>query len=428
MTVEDLILVSVDDHLIEPVNMFDGHLPAKYKSRAPKVVSDAKGAQFWEIEGRRAPGLGLNAVVGRPKEEYGWEPVAYDQVRSGCYDIDARIEDMNVNGVLGSICFGSFPGFSGQRFQSIDDKDYALAVVRGYNDWHINDWCGKYPGRFIPLAHLPLWDPKLAAEEAVRAAGMGARTVTFPDNPSILGLASLHSPSWDSLWQACVDHGLVVSAHIGSAGAPPYASDESPIPAWITSMPISIANAAADWLFAPMWKKYPTLKIALSEGGIGWIPYFLERANFTQMQHGAWTNMDLGGKLPSEIFREHFLTCFIDDVFGLKNRHDIGVETICWESDYPHSDSVWPNAPEHLFESVKTFPDEEIDRITHLNAMREFGYDPFSVFGRENCTVGALRAKATHVSTEPVSRGGLNPLPDSTRPVTSADVKKILAA
>ena len=428
MKVEDLILVSVDDHLIEPPNMFDGHLPEKYKARAPRVVADTKGAQFWEIEGRRASGLGLNAVVGRPKEEYGWEPVAFDQVRAGCYDIDARIDDMNVNGLLGSICFGSFPGFSGQRFQSIDDKDYAQAVIRGYNDWHIHDWCGKYPGRFIPLAHLPLWDPKLAAEEAKRAALLGARTITFPDNPSLLGLESLHSANWNPLWETCVEYGLVISTHIGSAGSPPYASDESPIPAWITSMPISIANAAADWLFAPMWRRYPTLKIALSEGGIGWIPYFLERADFTHMQHGAWTNMDLGGRLPSQIFREHFLTCFIDDAFGLKNRHDIGVETICWESDYPHSDSVWPLAPEHLFESVKSLPDEDVNMITHGNAMREFGYDPFSILGRENCTVGALRAKAGHVSTEPVSRGGLNPLPDTTRPVTSADVKKILAA
>lgn len=428
MKVEDLILVSVDDHLIEPINMFAGHLPLKYQGRAPKVVTGSTGAQFWEIDGRRAPGLGLNAVVGRPKEEYGWEPVAYDQVRAGCYDIDARIDDMNVNGVLGSLCFGSFPGFSGQRFQSIEDKDYALAVIRGYNDWHINDWCGKYPGRFIPLAHLPLWDPKLAAEEAARAASMGARTITFPDNPSLLNLPSLHSSSWDPLWRACVDDGLVVSTHIGSAGQPPYASDESPIPAWITSMPMSIANAAADWLFGPMWKKFPSLKIALSEGGIGWIPYFLERADFTHMQHGAWTNMDLGGRKPSEIFRQHFLTCFIDDVFGLKNRHDIGIETICWESDYPHSDSVWPKAPEYLLESVKNLSDDEINQITHLNVMREFRYDPFSILGRENCTVGALRSKAAHVSTEPVSRGGLNPLPDASRPVTSGDVRKILAA
>jgi hypothetical protein len=228
------------------------------------------------------------------------------------------------------------------------------------------------------------------------------------------------------LWIACADNGLVVSSHIGSSGNPPYASDESPIPAWITSMPMTISVAAADWLFAPMWRKFPSLRVALSEGGIGWIPYLLERADFTIGQHGAWTNMDLGGLKPSDIFRKHFITCFIDDRFGLKNRHDVGIDMITWECDYPHSDSIWPRSPEQLWESVKDLPRSDIDQITHQNAIREFNFDPISTFGREWCTVGALRAQALHVNTEPRSRGGLNPLPDPTRPVTSADVNRIL--
>ena len=426
MTLDDMILVSVDDHLIEPENMFEHHLPKIYKDRAPRVVRSATGAHFWEVEGRRAPGLGLNAVVGRPKSEYGWEPVAYDQVREGCYDIHARVKDMNVNGMLGSICFGSFPGFGGQRFQDLTDKDLGLAIIRAYNDWHIHDWCGAYPGRFIPLAHLPLWDPQLAAAEARRTAALGARTIAFPENPAKINLPSVHSASWDPLWSVCADEGMVISTHIGSAGGPPYASDESPIPAWITSMPMQISIAASDWLFAPMWRKFPSLRIALSEGGIGWIPYLLERADFTLEQHGAWTNTDLGGAKPSEVFHKHFITCFIDDNFGIKNRYDVGVDMITWESDYPHSDSVWPYAPEHLWKSIKDLPEDEIGKITHLNAMREFGYDPFAILGRDNCTVAALRAQATDVDTEPKSRGGLNPLPDSTRPVTAADVQKIL--
>src|SRR3546814_3793326 len=75
-----------------------------------------------------------------------------------------------------------------------------------------------------------------------------------------------------------------------------HASDLSPISSWITSMPISIANSAADWLFASFWKDFPDLKIALSEGSIGWVPYFLERAETTVRQHSAWTNLNLGGR------------------------------------------------------------------------------------------------------------------------------------
>jgi len=427
MQLRDLILVSVDDHLIEPADMFVKHMPSRFKDRAPVVRHGTNGAHHWQIEGQKAPGLGLNAVAGRPKEEYGFEPVSYEQVRAGCYDVDARIGDMDANGVLGSICFGSFPGFAGARFQKMQDKDLALATIEAYNDWHFHDWCGRHPGRFIPLAMLPLWDVGLAVAELKRMSRLGCHAVTFPENPSLIGLPSLHNAGWEPLWAACEEHAMVLCCHIGSAGNAPYPSDESPIDAWITAMPISIANAAADWLFAGFWKRYPGLRMALSEGGIGWIPYFLERADFTYGQHRAWTHTDFGKEKPSDVFRRHVITCFIDDEFGVRNRQDIGIDTICWEADYPHSDATWPHSPEHLWRTLWALPSGDVNKITHENAMRAFHYDPISIFGRDNCTVGALRARSQHVDTRPVSRGGLNPAADTHKPVTSADIKKILA-
>ena len=111
MKLDDMILVSVDDHVVEPPDMFDGRLPEKYKDRAPRVVRKSDGSDVWLFEGNQLPNIGLNAVVGRPPEEYGVEPTAYEQMRPGCYDIDARIGDMNVNGVLASMCFPSYPSF-----------------------------------------------------------------------------------------------------------------------------------------------------------------------------------------------------------------------------------------------------------------------------------------------------------------------------
>ena len=168
--------------------------------------------------------------------------------------------------------------------------------------------------------------------------------------------------------------------------------------------------------------------MALSEGGIGWVPYLLERADFTYKHHRAWTNANFGELLPSELFKRNFITCFIDDQFGLQNIHHMNVDKITYECDYPHSDSLWPFAPEALWTSIKHLSDEQINKITHLNAMREFGYDPFAILKREDCTVGALREKAKHVDISPRENlGGFNPSNTEGRPVTSGEVMKLFA-
>jgi predicted TIM-barrel fold metal-dependent hydrolase len=276
---------------------------------------------------------------------------------------------------------------------------------------------------------VPLWDPKLCAEEVTRLAKLGFHAISFPDNPAIAGLPSIHSPAWDPLWKVCADNGVVLCCHIGTGANAPHASNDTPIEAWIITMPMSISNSAADWLYAPMWKKYPDLRMALSEGGIGWIPYLLERADFAHSHHGAWTHFDFGKDKPSDVFKRHIITCFIDDHFGAKNLKDVGENLVTWECDYPHSDTTWPQSPEQLWPGLCNLPKASIDRITHLNAVREFSYDPFSVLGRENCTVAALRAKARHVDVSPlIGLGGARPIEGEKRPVTSGDIIKMFAA
>ena len=425
----DMILLSVDDHVIEPPDMFDRHLPEKYKDKAPKMHSIKGGNDSWTYEDMVLPNIALNAVVGRPAEEYGVEPAAYSQIRKGAYDIKDRIDDMNVNGVLSSICFPTFPEFAGTLFVKSKDKEAAKAIVSAYNDWHIHEWAGGAPGRIIPIAILPLWDIDACVAEAKRVSKLGVHTVTFPDVPAAKGLPSIHSDYWDPLWKVMSDNKMVISTHIGSGMMAPHVSKESPIDSWIVTMPMSIANATADWLFSPVFKKFPDLKIALSEGGIGWIPYLLERADFTYRHHHAWTNSNFEGMLPSELFHRNFITCFIDDVFGLRNTEFLNTDMVTWECDYPHSDTVWPNCPEQLWDSINHLPDEIINKITHENVMREFSFDPISKLGRENCTVGALRAQATHVDTAPrANLGGNNPSKGDGKPVTSGDVMKLFAS
>jgi predicted TIM-barrel fold metal-dependent hydrolase len=389
---DELILVSVDDHVVEPPNAFEGRLPSRFADRAPRIVSE-DGREVWVFEGETVGYIGLNAVAGRPPEEYNVEPTSYSEMRRGCWDIHERIKDMDANGVLGSLSFPTFPQFAGQLFSRQRDKELSLAVIRAYNDWHIDEWAGTYPGRMIPCAVLPLWDATLMAEEVRRIAAKGCHAVTFSEAPQKLGYPSFHSDAWDPFFAACEEEGTVVCTHLGSSSVLPETAVDAPVDASITLIGVNLVFAASDLLWSGLLLRFPGLKWALSEGGIGWIPYFLERADYVYHHHHAWTGADMGGKLPSEVFREHVINCFIDDDAGLRLRDKIGVETICWEADYPHSDSTWPESPERVMKQLGDLDSDEIDQITHLNAMKFFLFSPFDHIPREQATAGALRAK-----------------------------------
>jgi predicted TIM-barrel fold metal-dependent hydrolase len=403
---DDLILISVDDHVIEPPDMFAGRLPGKYADDAPRLVHLDNGTDVWKFRQYTIPNSALNAIAGRPKEEYGLEPQGLDEIRPGCYDVHERVKDMSAGGLLAQMCFPSFPGFAGRLFAT-DDPDFSAALVRAYNDWHIDGWAGVYPGRFIPMALPMIWDPEATAREIYRVAGKGCHSMTFTENPAVMDYPSFHSDHWDPMWRALSDTGTILNVHIGSSGRIATPAPDGPPDVMITLQPMNIVSAAADLLWSRVIREFPRVRIALSEGGTGWIPYFLERLDRTFDMHAAWTLASFGGKLPSEVFRERFLTCFITDSVGVGLRHEVGIDNICWECDYPHSDSLWPNAPEQLQQvfTRHNVPDEDIRKMTYENAMRWYHFDPFSHVPRDQATVGALRASvAGHdVSIQPRS-------------------------
>ena len=417
MELEDLVLVSVDDHVVEPPHLFEGRLASRFVDQAPRVETRDDGTEVWRFAGREATNIGLNAVSGRPVEEYGVEPTSFAEIRPGCYDIDDRVRDMDANGVIGSMCFPSFPNLCGQFFSKVPDTELALAVLQAYNDWHIEEWCGSYPGRFIPLALPPIWDPAAMAAEVHRVAAKGCHAVSFSENPAKLKLPSFHSDHWNPFWQACSDEGTIVCLHIGSSSHLAVTATDAPIDVLLGLQPVNIIQAAADLLFSGVLRGFPDLRVSLSEGGIGWVPYFLERMDWTYTRHHRWTGQDFGDRLPSEVFRERVVTCFIDDAAGLAQRDRVGVDSICWESDYPHSDSTWPRSPEYLMASIGSVPDDDVEKITHRNAMRHFRFDPFAVRPKEWCTVGALRAQSSDVDVTPTPYATLNsdPRPKGTR-------------
>ncbi|BBY22171.1 amidohydrolase family protein [Mycobacterium stomatepiae] len=404
MNIGDLILVSVDDHLIEPPDVFDNHLPAKYLDRAPKLVPGPNGVERWVFQDMEIGSVGLNAVASWPKEEWSLDPVGMAEMRPGCYDVHHRVRDMDAAGILMSMCFPTMGGFSGRAFNDSADKELTGVVISAYNDWHIDEWCGAYPGRFIPLGVLPLWDVDACIAELRRLAAKGVRAVTFPETPYAIGLPSFQSGHWDPLLKVVSELGVVLCLHIGLGIRLLQQAPDSSVDNFIVIAGQISAITASDLLLGPTLRKFPDLRIALSEGGIGWIPFFLDRAD-RHHNNQVWTgNRDQ--RLPSEVFKEHVLACFITDPSGLQLRQQIGVDNIAWECDYPHSDSNWPHAAEELHEELwnANATDEEIHKITWQNSCRFFGVDPFATVPREQATVAALRAGAADVDTSEVSR------------------------
>ncbi len=436
MQMEDMVIISIDDHAIEPPEAFIRHYPEGKKYRAPRIVQE-NGKDIWLWNGARFPTIGLNAVVGRPRSEYGMEPAAFSQLRPGTYDAKLRVDDMNANGVLASLNFPTMPSFAGGVFVGMakNDPEEALLACRAWNDWHVQEWCASAPGRFIPMCLVPAWDIDETVRELKRMSALGVHAVSFSDNPANIGLPSIHNEYWEPFWQTCAEHRIVINCHIGTGARAMHPSSESPIDAWITAMPISIANSAADWTFASFWKRYPDLRMALAEGGIGWVPYFLERADFTYEHHHEWTFSDFGKERPSDVFKRHIISCFIDDQFGLKNLDYMNADMVAYECDYPHSDTIWPNVPEYLWASVNGLDQKVIDKITHLNVMREYSFDAFALNGgRERCTVGHLRELGKDVDVRPRHNlGGLktesmDAIGKARRPVTSGDIERMFAS
>jgi predicted TIM-barrel fold metal-dependent hydrolase len=432
----DMVIISVDDHAVEPPEAFIRHYPEGKKDRAPRII-DKNGQDVWSWNGAIYPTIGLNAVVGRPRSEYGMEPTRFSQLRPGCFDAKARVDDMNANGVLASLNFPTMPGFAGGAIVAAakQNPEEALLALRAWNDWHVQEWCASAPGRFIPMCLIPSWDMDATLAEMKRMRDLGVHAVSFSDNPSNIGLPSIHNEYWEPFWKACSDYSMVINCHIGTGARAMHPSPESPIDAWITAMPISIANSAADWTFASFWKRYPDLRMALSEGGIGWIPYFMERADFTYEHHHEWTFSDFAGERPSDVFKRHIICCFIDDQFGIKNLDYMNPDMVAYECDYPHSDTVWPNVPEYLWASVNAMESALIDKITHLNVMREYSFDAFGLNGgRDKCTVGHLRELGKDVDVSPrVGLGGLktesmDAIGKARRPVTSGDIERMFAS
>jgi predicted TIM-barrel fold metal-dependent hydrolase len=370
-------IISADDHFVEPPDLFEGRLPKAYAEAAPRVVENPGGGQAWLYDGKLNPQIGLAAVAGRPIEECSFEPVRFDEMRRGSWDVEARVRDMDLDGVYASVNFPSaMPGFCGHRLQlETSDPALALAVTRAFNDWCLESWTGAYPASFIPCQIPWLLDPELAADEVRKNAARGFKAISFSENPEPLGLPSIHTGHWDPLLAACEETETVVCLHVGSSGSTPTTSSDAPGECIGVLFFGFAIFAAVDWLYSKIPVRFPNLKICLSEGGVGWVAGLLDRLDHIgryQAIYGTWEGIDL---TPREVMQRNFWFCSLEEPAAFDVLDQIGAENVLVETDYPHLDSTWPRSQDVLRRQVTNLSPDDAQAVAWRNAARLFRHD-----------------------------------------------------
>ena len=393
-------MISVDDHVMEPKELWQEQLPASLRDRGPRTVrekvklsfkgghygfernaEDGQWCDVWLFDDLVTPTGLLHAPAGVPRDEQRNIPAVYEDFRDGTWDQTARLSDMDLNHVDAAINYPNiFPRFAGQGFLERSDKELALACLRIYNDWMIDDWCaGAGKGRLIPLTLVPLWDPALAAEEVRRCAAKGSYAIAFSENIAKLGQPSLYTGAWDVLWEACQETDTSVSMHIGSSSSMPTTSDDAPL---ATSMSMYAQNAQGslcDWVFSGSLERFPDITIAYAESQVGWMPFQLERMD--AVWRDGRGDVDHVKTLPSEQVKGRVYGCVFDDLHGLINRDAVGTDHILWETDYPHSDGTFPHSRKiaHELFTAAGMNAQECRMVLRSNAVKAYGLDRFGV-------------------------------------------------
>jgi predicted TIM-barrel fold metal-dependent hydrolase len=365
---EDAKLISVDDHLIEPPDTWTSRLPAKYRNVGPRVELRDDGREVWRYEQQVVPNMPRTARLLPGVTEFA-DTANFDEMRPGCYQAKDRVMDMDIDGVWAQLAFPNFARFAGHRFLPTTDPQLSLLCIRAYNDMLLEEWCAADPDRLLALMLIPLWDVEASVAEIERLSGSGVKAVAFSENPTVLGLPSVHTSHWDPVWRAVSEQDLSVCMHIGSSSKQVTSSPDAPIGVQFSVVGVNSMVAMADWFFSGILDRFPNLRVLYSEGGAGWIPYLLEHAQKYVDTRGGIKSVGLG-RTPTEYFRENMYACMVTDEFAVKSRYDIGVDNLLWEGDYPHSDGMYPHSRTNLARVLETVPDDEARKIAGENARR----------------------------------------------------------
>lgn len=353
-------IISADSHVAITDEAVLGHLASKHhddyrRCRAEQAARMAKRAK------KRA------AETKAPTERATWTAAG----RPGEFDPVERLKDMDIDGVEAEVLYGDveanaalYPMGDGGR----------TAAFRAYADAALA-FASRDPKRLLPVYPVPVADVGEGVAEVTRLAKAGARALMLPLYPIDYGLPPYWDRSYDPLWACIQETGIPISQHVGVHERHWKILGLDPTPAkgiFQSTPPISMAECLAGWIVPGTLERFPALEIVFVEAGLGWIPYFLERLDTMYERHG-WRVLGMLPEKPSSYWHRQMAATFEEDLFGVANRHVIGIGNLMWATDYPHPDSTWPDSQKVIETHFRDVPVEEARQIIGGNAARVYG-------------------------------------------------------
>jgi len=360
----DYRLISSDSHVTMPDAAWQEYLDPEFRDRAPRVERTDEG-DFRVFEGKRTPIMTLDNLAGKKPEEFTLNVRKLDEQRAGAWDPAERIKDMDLDGVDAEVLYVGGP-------LQTADAELKLNSVRGYNRW-LSDYASHAPDRLLGMAAIPIDTPERAAEEIhFAAAQVGLAGGYIPLFPSD---GDYGDPKWDPMWEAFRETGMPIGLHVGGRrpGTPMVNIYES-APRFMTGLVMSkltMAESVGELINGLVMQRYPDLRFISVEGQIGWISFFQYYSDHLWEKHRYWTKSELT-EPPSFYFQRQVWATFMEDPVGLRERHHIGIDRIMWASDYPHSETTWPNSKSLTDEWFTSFGDDDKDKILWQNCAELF--------------------------------------------------------
>ncbi len=379
-------IFDADAHIDPPHDMWKEYLPGNLKDRAPEIVSEEDG-DYIVFEGSRRPFMMINNQAGREGKNFKMKGRLSD-VRK-IWDPETRLADMDADGMDGALLFGGGP------LHSLDNEMY-LASYEAYSRW-VMDFCSTAPDRLFPVGYVPMRDVDETIDHVTRLAKMGFKAINlpaFPQNPdpwkTTSGVKALKEgqvsaltgdpkgekqyflPEFDKLWKTIVDNNLVITFHLG--GRVPRFGDKQHFLADMPMSKFAMAEPLGIFIYNCIFDRFPDLKIATVESGVGWFPFFAEYCDRTWEKQRFWTESKLKNP-PSYYMDNNIYGSFIQDRAGILCRNMPGGKNIMWSSDYPHSETTFPRSREVILRDFEGVPVEDVNDIINNNCRKLLGID-----------------------------------------------------